>query len=82
MSLKGQVSYLPQRVVPGSKDLICESNWKLRQAVGNSRCHLENRVLCSLRQHILESQVVTRVRGALGTRDEFVINFSSEELTV
>lgn len=36
---------LTQRTVTRGKDMICESNWKLRQAVGNIRCHFENQVL-------------------------------------
>lgn len=71
---KNQVSYLLQRVITRSKDIICESNWKLRQAVGNIRCHLENQVLTIANAH--------RVPGALGNKDELRNDFNPRELTV
>lgn len=39
---KGQVLCVPQRVAIRSKDIICESNLKLRQAVRDIGCDLTN----------------------------------------
>lgn len=75
MSLeKNQFSYLLQRVVTRSKDIIRESNWKLRQAIGNIRCHLENQVLRITNAH--------RVPGALGNTELLRSDFNPRLLTV
>lgn len=61
----------PRKAVTRSKDIICESNWKLRQATGNIRCLLENQVLMIANAH--------GVPGALGNRDELHTNFNPRE---